>query len=276
MYKKILIALDLEGVNNVCGLPYSGLAIGSAEWDVARHQAAQEINCAVCALFDAGVESITLWDNHGGGGNVVPEELDSRIKLLKNDNSKPRMHFAENGVFDCICYFGYHTMEGTLGGVLAHTMNSGANQHYKLNGKHIGEVDMDAFIAASHNMPSVFFVGGDITCQQAKHAVPHIVTVITKEELSRNEAIYRDNDTLFDEIRVKVVDAIKTEKPLIPCVFPATFEKSFKRTEDAQKYFSRVKSNGIDADYAHDEILGKDAHTVVSTVNNISEFISCI
>lgn len=276
MYKKILFALDLEGVNNVCGKPYSGLAIGSDEWEVARHQAALEINCAANALFNAGVQSITLWDNHGGGNNVVPEELDARIELLKNDNSLPRMSFAQNGRFDCICFFGYHAMEGTLGGVLAHTMNSGANQHYKLNGKHIGELDMDAFIAASHQMPSVFFAGGNIACAQATRAVGHIVTVITKEELSRNEAIYKDNNLLFNEISTKIVEAIKNEKPILPCSFPAVFEKSFKRTEDAQYYLSRLQSMEIKSDYLDDEILSKDAHTVVSTVNDISQFITCI
>ena len=46
MKKKILIACDLEGVNNVSGEPYTGLVKGCAQWDIARHQAAREINAA--------------------------------------------------------------------------------------------------------------------------------------------------------------------------------------------------------------------------------------
>ncbi len=276
MYKKILLALDLEGVNNVCGEPYSGIYRGSEEWETARHQAALEVNSAAQALFDAGVEKVALWDNHGGGNNIVPHELDERIELIEVDKNLPRMYFAENEGFDCICFFGYHTMEGTLGGVLAHTMNSNVNQHYKLDGKYIGEVDIDSYIAASHHMASVFFAGGDITCKQAQRSIPHLTMVVTKKEISRNEAEYTDNNLLFEEIGKKITEAVKTEKPILPCSFPATFEKSFKRTEDAAKYLLRLHENNIDADYPDDNILGKDAHTVVSKIHNISEFIICI
>ena len=58
--------------------------------------------------------------------------------------------------------------------------------------------------------------------------------------------------------------------------FPAVMEKSFKRTEDAETYLNKLRSLGIDADYLSDEILGKDAHTVVSISHSINEFISCI
>lgn len=276
MYKRILLALDLEGVNNVCGEPYLGLTRGSEQWETARRQAALEINCAAQALFDAGVETVALWDNHGGGWNIIPQELDKRIELIEVDKTLPRMYFAENGVFDCICFFGYHTMEGTLGGVLAHTMNSVENQYYKLNGRYIGEFDMDSYIAASHQMASVFFAGGDITCKQARHSIPHLTTVVTKKEISRNKAEYTDNKFLFEQIRKQITEAIKTEKPILPCPFPATFEKSFKRTEDAANYLLHLRENNIDAEYLNDIILGKDAHTIVSKIHNISEFIICI
>ncbi|MBO5200397.1 MAG: M55 family metallopeptidase [Clostridia bacterium] len=276
MYKKILIALDLEGVNNVCGVAYSGLGHGSAEWDAARRQAADEVNCAARALFDAGAQRVAVWDNHGSGKNIIPDQLDPRIELIEVDTAQPRMYFAADGAFDCICFFGYHAMEGTLGGVLAHTMNSSMIQHYKLNGKHIGEVDMDAYIAASHRIPAVFFAGGDITCAQAKRVLPHLVTVVTKQELSRNEAVYKDNTLLFNEIKREITAAINTEMPLIPCSFPATLEKSFKRTEDAAKYLLQLREMGIEAEHPADDILGRDAHTVTATVHNISQFICCI
>ena len=170
MYKKILFAADLEGVNFVVGQEYCGLGTdrSSEQYAIAIREAALEINAAAEALFDAGVEEIALWDNHAGSNNIDPEKLDKRIKIIKVDFSKPRMWFG--GEYDCVCFFGYHTMEGTLGGVLAHTMNSKENQFYKLNGKYIGEIDMDAYIAASFGVPSCFFVGGDIACSQAKRS----------------------------------------------------------------------------------------------------------
>ena len=274
MYKRILIALDLEGVNNVKGVPYEALSKETDEWKIARRQGVLEVNAAAAALFEAGAEVVALWDNHGGGHNIDPADLDPRITLLDPDLSKPRMYFADD--YDCICYFGYHAMEGTLGGVLAHTMSSKTVQFYKLNGKYIGEIDMDAYIAASHGLPSVFYCAGDIACAQAKRAVEGIVTVTTKHEISRNEANFRDNAELFREIGEKIVEAVSREHGYKTLSFPASCEKSFKRVEDSEKFLTRLKKRGIESDYLSDEVMGKDAHTVVSTVHNIDEFIACI
>ena len=274
MYKKILIALDLEGVNNVKGVPYEALSKDTDEWKIARKQGALEVNAAADALFSAGADVVALWDNHGGGHNIDPADLDPRITLLDPDLSKPRMYFADD--YDCVCYFGYHAMEGTLGGVLAHTMSSKTVQFYKLNGKYIGEIDMDAYIAAAHGKPSVFYCAGDIACAQAKRAVSGITTVVTKHEISRNEADFRNNSELFDEIREKIVSAVKSSHDYKTLSFSAVFEKSFKRVEDAERFLARMQSRGINTDYLSDEVMGKDAHTVQSTVHNISEFIACI
>ena len=275
MYKRVLLALDLEGVNYVVGEPYNGLERDTEQWQVARKQAVSEVNAAADALFDAGVEVVGLWDNHGSGNNVDPEALDPRITLISADLKKPRMYFAD-GNYDCICFFGYHSMEGTLGGVLAHTMSSKSVQYYKLNGNYIGEVDMDAYIAASKGIPSRFFAGGDISCRQAKRAVSEIVTVTTKTELSRNEAIFRDNNELLADIRKNIVQAVKTEAEPHPLCLPATLEKSHKRVEDAAKYLKKVRALGLSADYLDDEILGKDAHTVVSTILEIGDLIRAL
>ena len=274
MKKRFIIACDLEGVNNVVGEAYSGLVKGCEQWEIARHQAALEINAAAEALFENGAECVDLWDNHGGGNNIDPTELDPRIRLLSPDMKKPRFYFA--GDYDAALYFGYHAMEGTLGGVLAHTMNSVQNQHYKLNGDYIGEIDMDAYISASHGTPSCLFVGGDIACSQAKRAVPEIVTVITKRELSRNEATFRDNAELFAEIKKKAGALATADVALKKLSYPATMEKSYKRTEDAAIYLKRIVEKGIAADYLESDVLGKDAHTVTSTVNDVYEFITCI
>ena len=84
------------------------------------------------------------------------------------------------------------------------------------------------------------------------------------------------NDELLAEIRAKAADVISSEIPMYTLTFPATMEKSYKRMEDAAEYIKKLISLGIDAKYPDDEILGKDAHTVVSVVNNIDEFIKSI
>ena len=56
MYKRILFALDMEGVNLVVGEPYSGLGQNTPQWEIARKQGAKEVNAAADALLTAGAE----------------------------------------------------------------------------------------------------------------------------------------------------------------------------------------------------------------------------
>lgn len=275
MYKRVLLALDLEGVNNVVGEPYMGLSKDTEQWEIARRQAALEVNAAADALFSAGVEKVGLWDNHGARRNLDPADLDPRILLLSEELcALPRLSFLA-GEYDCVCFFGYHAMEGTLGGVLAHTMNSKIVQFYKINGRYVGEVDIDAYITASHGLPCRFFAGGDVACRQASRSIPHLVTVVTKTELGRNRAIFRSNEELLSEIGREIVKAVSAEGEVRTLAFPATLEKSFKRVEDAEIYLQRLKSYDIDADYPDDEILGKDGHTVVARLRNAQDLVKC-
>ncbi len=276
MYKRVLIALDLEGVNKVIGTPYEGLSVGTEQYEIARVEATLEVNSAANALFCAGAESVALWDSHGGKRNLDASKLDPRIEILDESVFYPRFSFAANGRFDCVGFIGFHTMEGTLGGVLAHTMNSRVMQYYKIDGRHVGEVDIDAYLCASHGLPSAFFVGDDLACAQAKRSLPNIITVTTKKSLSRNEAIFRDNDELIPEMCKRIVEAVSIDHPVKRLALPCVFEKSFKRIEDAANAYKRAVDQGLDVHYLADEILGHDAHTIFANIKSIDEFNSFI
>jgi L-rhamnose isomerase len=86
----------------------------------------------------------------------------------------------------------------------------------------------------------------------------------------------RTPEELFADIKREIVKAVSTEVEPVELEFPAVMEKSCKRVEDAAKYLQRMRSLGLVSDYLEDDILGKDAHTVVTTVNDIEEFIKSI
>ena len=274
-YKRVIICADLEGVNNVVGVPYEGLIKGSEGWEVGRHQAASEINAVAEALFDMGCEYVCLWDNHGGGGNIEASELDPRIDFIKNQKGVDRDYYFRNDL-DGVVFIGYHSMEGTLGGVLAHTFNSKAVQYYKINGRYVGEIDVDTYIAAGMGVKTLFFAGDDKACAQAKASVHHIATVITKYGKGRNEADFRDNGELLAEIKETVARAVNEPHELKILTYPATLEMSYKRIEDAAKYMARRLERGIKVYYLPDEVMGYDAHTYVCEINSFEDFVKAV
>ena len=77
MYKRVLLLCDLEGVNHVVGVPYEGLLKGTEQWEVARRQAALELNAAADALYEAGAEIV-------GAGIVVEKAFQQGGELIRS------------------------------------------------------------------------------------------------------------------------------------------------------------------------------------------------
>ena len=141
---KYLIALDLEGVAGVVGYPYEGLSKGTEEYNKATAEAVIEVNTIARTLFSLGAEKVFVWDNHGGGDNIDFALLDKRITRFPSVCQPfDRMGQARTLGLDGIFLVGYHSREGTLGGVLAHTMSSKDFLYHSLNGKRIGEIEQD-------------------------------------------------------------------------------------------------------------------------------------
>ena len=263
---KYLIALDLEGVGGVVGVPYSGLKKESDGWYQARAQAVLEVNTVARALFDTGAELVALWDNHGGGGNLDYSLLDERIELITPDRSKVRQGFAENYGFDAMYFLGYHAMEGTLGAVLAHTFNSSEIQYFKINGKSVGEIGIDKCYAGENGYAPVFFAGDDKACLEARTEIPGIITVETKKGISRNKAVFRDNDDLLAEIYEKAKLAANLRLQPERFAFPFSFEVRYTRMETAELAINEARDMGVVCYYSC------DAHTVCYLVENINHF----
>lgn len=262
-----LIAMDLEGIHGVVGEPYGKLSKGCDAHTQARENALKEANTAIRALYDAGADKVVFWDNHGGGGNLDSTKVDSRAIQVFPKGDPFRFDFVKQHQFDGILLMGYHSREGTLGGVLAHTYNSSKIQYVKLDGKPVGEIEIDSYICATHGIPVLFLSGDDVCIRQAKETLPHMTTVVTKFGKSRNTADLREPTVVLDELYEGIRKAV-TEKtvdmPLYPC--PAKVEIRYTRMETAEEVYNKVKEDGkIPVEY------GEDAHILHFTVHAINE-----
>lgn len=264
---EFLVAMDLEGIHGVVGRPNEKLSKDTESYAIAKENALIEANTAIAALFDAGADKVLLWDNHGGGNNVDTEKVDPRaIQVFPSKTDKHRFDFVQKHHFDGILLLGYHSREGTLGGVLAHTYNSGAIQYVKLNGKPIGEIETDAYICAAHGIPVLFLSSDDVCIRQATETLPNITTVITKFGKSRNEAELKDRETVLSELSKGIRKAVlerTADMPLYP--FPATLEIRYTRMERAAELYKKAQENEIPVAY------GEDAHILIYTVNEAKQ-----
>ncbi len=268
MGKKYLIALDLEGVNYVVGVPYEGLHRGTEQYEIAVNEAVREVNAIAQGLFLSDAESVTVWDNHGGGGNIDPRDIDGRCVVLSQEESESglRMDFADKYGFDAIFFVGYHSMEGTIGGVLAHTMSSECVQYMKIGGKEVGEIAIDSYIAGEKGIVPCLVVSDDKGCDEARRFIPDVVTVETKTGLSRNSAGFCDDTELMGELVAKSMMQAERDFTLLRLHFPNIFEIRYTRTERAAEALRNASEK-----YSLCAAYNGDAHTVAFFATGIDD-----
>ncbi len=267
--KTYLIAVDMEGVHGVSGLSYEespvyGIPRTSDEYKRAVAAATKEVNVVVDELFACGADRVVVWDNHGGGGNLDFSLIDSRAEQYIPDNTKPRMEFMSRFSFDGVLYIGYHSRAGSLRGVMSHTYNSQAIQYYRLDGKQVGEFDVDSIIAASYGVPSVFLASDDVCVEQVLSRSPETETVVTKMGLSRRKANFLDENEVLANIRASVKRAVAKDIQPIKLSFPCEIEVRYTKQEVAENNYQRLSAQIPVA-------WGEDAHTIRATLRSIDD-----
>lgn len=260
-----LIAVDLEGVHGVVGEQNKGLNRMVADYPIAVENATLEVNTAIKALFDSGATKVFVWDNHGGGGNLDFSKIDSRATEIIPDKSRQRMDFLKEHTIAGVLYIGYHSKEGTVNGVLAHTYNSVDHQYFKINGKQLGELDFDTCIAGAYGVPAIFAACDDLCVLQMQACSPQTVCAVTKYATGRNSAIFRDREDVLKEIYEGVRNAVNKDIPPVYLRFPCDFEVRYTRMEMAAWRLETLKGQLSNLHY------GEDAHVLQATLYTIDE-----
>ncbi len=259
-----LISVDLEGIHGVVGEPYKSLT-RAADYDVSVENAYFEINAAIQALFDNGVDKVAVYDYHGYSDNLDFSRLDSRVTKIYAKEEEPRFLFAKEHNFAGAVFIGYHAKEGTRGAVMAHTFNSVGVQYVKLNGEMIGEIGVDAYLCNAYGIKPLLIAGDDYCAAEAVSCMSGIKTVVTKYGEGRNKARLRKREDVVDEIYNGVAEAMRSQNEVRTPKFPekAILEVRYTRAETAEEIYTKAQKIGKPlAQY------GADSHTLLFEITS--------
>lgn len=182
---RVLISADMEGVGGVTHAEDG--AVGQPDYERSRKLMTAEVNAVVNGVLETEPgASVRVADAHGKFHNILVEELDPRVTLLRG---RPRalsmMSGLEDGA-DAVMFVGYHAKSGELG-VISHTMN-GFNLDVRVNGRSLGEIGVNALLAGRMGTPVLFCSGDDRACAEFAEVVPGGVTVEVKRALGQYAA----------------------------------------------------------------------------------------
>jgi len=175
---KVYISVDMEGISNVV-MTYQlfpeNEEISRCE---IREIATKEVNAAIEGAFQGGASEILVNENHSGK-EIIPELLDKRAILL---TGKPKYLMTAEGIkgYDSLFLIGIHSMMGTADGVMDHTWTPKAFSEFRVNGKPMGEIGLNALIAGYYNIPVSLVTGDTAACDEAIDLLGNLETVAVK------------------------------------------------------------------------------------------------
>jgi D-amino peptidase len=222
MVKKLnfFISFDLEGVSGVTS--WNEMKADAPDFLRVRRAATAEVNAAVRGIRKAGlpVGEILICDAHGRGDNLITDELEKGVHLIRG---APRNYYMVEGLnekFAAAFFIGYHAMIGTAGGLMDHTYSSSSIYNVRLNGRDAGETAINAAICGHYGVPLAFVSGDDQLVREVRSFFgPKVETVMTKIGISRFAGQCRHPADVCREIESKAERAARRLRTLKPFAF---------------------------------------------------------
>lgn len=221
---KVFIMTDLEGVSGINGRKADEVGNKIINTDVACRLLTEEVNACVEGLVAEGAEKIIVTDGHGGSNSILIEHLHAKAELMNYAYGIIPVSLGRDKSFDAAIHIGTHAMMGVADGFLNHTYNSHGVVNMWLNGNLIGEIGIEALIAAYFSIPTILVSGDKAACREAVDFLGQVETVETKTGISRYSVINRSPEEARTELKLKSQKALKKLKTFKAKTIPSPFK----------------------------------------------------
>ncbi|MET3696779.1 D-amino peptidase [Bacillus oleivorans] len=230
---KIFISADMEGISGVATNKQLGV---NGEYQRFRKQMTYDVNAAIEGAFNGGAAEVVVADGHGNMSNILIEELDPRARLVSGNNRVMCQLEGLDESFDGIMFVGHHGREGgSERTVISHTLAGICVSEMKINGKVVGETEMNSYVAGDFGVPAIFVSGDDAYVTEVKETLPYVEAAIVKKAIDRFAAELLHPEKAREIIREKAEAAVRGIQKMktVKMVGPVTFELTFKAPNQA-------------------------------------------
>ena len=212
---RVFISVDMEGVSGI--VAREQVIPGERDFQIGRELMTKDANAAIEGALAAGAKEVLVRDSHANKINLLVEQLHEAANFISGSPTPMSMVEGLETGADAVLLIGYHSREGTLGGVLDHTMSGKSVAAVLVNGQEFGETALSAMVAGELGIPTVFLSGDRAACEQAQKLIPGIGTVSVKEGLGRYAARCLAPKRARELIKTGVTKALKSSqaKPFV-------------------------------------------------------------
>ena len=189
---RVLVSVDMEGIAGV--VAPEDVGPGNPEYERNRRYLTDEASAVVRGVLAADpAASVVVCDAHARFRNILPDRLHRHATLVRGLPRTLGMVSGLDGAgagghVDAVCFVGYHGRAGTPRSVLAHTISGATLAQVRCNGRELGELGLNAALAAHYGAVPVLATGDDTLAREAAADVPGITTVTVKWALGNRAA----------------------------------------------------------------------------------------
>ncbi len=183
---KVHISVDMEGISGVADA--ADTMLGAPHYEYCRRLMTAECNAAIAGCFEAGATDVLVNDSHGTMLNLLQEQLDPRVRVIRG---RPKSLGMMQGIDDktqATMFVGYHAAAGHGDGVLNHTMRSRDVLGVFLNDEPAGELRLNAALAGWFGVPVALITGDDVLCEEGRDCLGDVEAVEVKQAIDKYTA----------------------------------------------------------------------------------------
>ncbi|WP_099159702.1 M55 family metallopeptidase [Virgibacillus ndiopensis] len=231
---KIFISADMEGIS---GVATNQQLKTPHEYQRFRKLMTADVNAAIDGAFKGGATEVVVADGHGNMSNILIEDLEPRARLVSGSNRVMCQLEGLDDSFDGIMFVGHHGREGGSDvTVISHTLAGVCVNEMKVNGKIVGETELNTYVAGAFGVPPLFISGDDAYVKEVQETLPNVEAAVTKRAVDRFAAELLHPETAQNAIRQKAESAIKKakEQKAVTLTGAITFELEFKGPQQAK------------------------------------------
>ncbi|GAC1624618.1 MAG: M55 family metallopeptidase [Chloroflexota bacterium] len=195
----VYMSVDVEGVAGIAD--WSQIIAGEHDYAVGRALMVDEVNAAVEGAFAAGAKRVVVNDAHSHMLNLLPQKMDSRVRLISGKFKPMYMMQGLDSGFDAAFFIGYHGGIGAPEAILSHTYNPRAIWEAKINGTIVGELGLNLLVCDYFGVPLRLVSGDQAVALEARETVTGVHVAEVKRSFGRYSAESLSPSDACDVIR---------------------------------------------------------------------------
>jgi D-amino peptidase len=179
---RVLISADAEGVTGITNT--DEMLYGKPYYEFMRDMMTADVNAAIEGAFAGGATEVVVNDSHWTMTNVKIESLDPRADLIKGFHKHLCMVEGVQEA-DAVFFLGYHCRTGDSDGVGNETILGREIVEIRMNGRPVGESEINAAVCGDFGVPVIFASGDHLYERELRETLPDVEFGLTKYALDR-------------------------------------------------------------------------------------------